>query len=65
MKKQLLAVIGVACTLAACSEALEEAPEVNEEGVYAILEQPTSIDTRSFTYVQNLTFAFFSLSLTR
>lgn len=53
MKKQLLAVIGVACTLAACSEALEEAPEVNEEGVYAILEQPTSIDTRSFTYENN------------
>ena len=53
MKKQLLAVIGVACTLAACSEALEEAQEVNEEGVYAILEQPTSIDTRSFTYENN------------
>lgn len=59
MKKQLLAVIGVACTLAACSEALEEAPEVNEEGVYAILEQPTSIDTRSFTYENNkLVFAW-------
>lgn len=50
MKKQLFAVVGVACTLAACSEVLEEAPEVMEDGVYATLEQPTSIDTRSFTY---------------
>lgn len=50
MKKQLLAVIGMVCTLAACSEVLEETPEVNEDGVYATLEQPTSIDTRSLTY---------------
>lgn len=53
MKKQLFAVVGVACTLAACSEVLEEAPEVKGEGVYATLEQPTSIDTRSFTYENN------------
>lgn len=50
MKKKLFAVVGVACTLAACTEVLEEAPEVMEDGVYATLEQPTSIDTRSFTY---------------
>ena len=50
MKKKLFAVISAACILAACSEVLEEAPEVSGEGVYATLEQPTSIDTRSFTY---------------
>lgn len=59
MKKQLFAVVGVACTLAACSEVLEEAPEVNGDGVYATIEQPISVDTRSFTYENNkLVFAW-------
>lgn len=59
MKKQLFAVVGVACTLAACSELLEEAPEVNGDGVYATIEQPISVDTRSFTYENNkLVFAW-------
>ena len=50
MKKKLIAVISVACMLAACSEVLEEAPEVSGDGVYATLEQPTSMDTRSLAY---------------
>lgn len=59
MKKQLFAVVGVACTLAACSEVLEETPEVNGDGVYATIEQPISVDTRSFTYENNkLVFAW-------
>lgn len=59
MKKQLFAVVGVACTLAACSEVLEEAQEVNGDGVYATIEQPISVDTRSFAYENNkLVFAW-------
>lgn len=40
--------------LAACSETSEElVPEVKGEGVYATIEQPVSVDTRSLAYENN------------
>lgn len=51
MKKQMMASICTLAVLAACSETSEElVPEVKGEGVYATIEQPVSVDTKSLAY---------------
>lgn len=54
MKKQMMAAMCALAVLAACSETSEElVPEVKGEGVYATIEQPVSVDTRSLAYENN------------
>ena len=51
MKKQMMAAMCALAVLAACSETSEElVPEVKGEGVYATIEQPVSVDTKSLAY---------------
>lgn len=51
MKKQMMASMCALAVLAACSETSEElVPEVKGEGVYATIEQPVSVDTKSLAY---------------
>ena len=51
MKKQMMASMCAIAVLAACSETSEElVPEVKGEGVYATIEQPVSVDTKSLAY---------------
>lgn len=51
MKKQMMVAMCVLAVLAACSETSEElVPEVKGEGVYATIEQPVSVDTKSLAY---------------
>ena len=51
MKKQMMATLCALAVLAACSETSEElVPEVKGEGVYATIEQPVSVDTKSLAY---------------
>lgn len=51
MKKQMMASMCTLAVLAACSETSEElVPEVKGEGVYATIEQPVSVDTKSLAY---------------
>lgn len=51
MKKQMMAAMCALAVLAACSETSEELiPEVKGEGVYATIEQPVSVDTKSLAY---------------
>lgn len=51
MKKQMMAAMCALSVLAACSETSEElVPEVKGEGVYATIEQPVSVDTKSLAY---------------
>lgn len=51
MKKQMMVAMSVLAVLAACSETSEElVPEVKGEGVYATIEQPVSVDTKSLAY---------------
>lgn len=51
MKKQMMAAMCALEVLAACSETSEElVPEVKGEGVYATIEQPVSVDTKSLAY---------------
>lgn len=51
MKKQMMAAMCALAVLAACSETSEGlVPEVKGEGVYATIEQPVSVDTKSLAY---------------
>lgn len=51
MKKQMMAAMCALSVLAACSETSEElVPEVKGKGVYATIEQPVSVDTKSLAY---------------
>lgn len=51
MKKQMMVAMCALAVLAACSETSEElVPEVKGEGVYATIEQPVSVDTKSLAY---------------
>lgn len=50
-EKQMMASMCALAVLAACSETSEElVPEVKGEGVYATIEQPVSVDTKSLAY---------------
>ena len=50
----MMAAMCALAVLAACSETSEElVPEVKGEGVYATIEQPVSVDTRSLAYENN------------
>ena len=54
MKRQVLIIAAALATLAGCTSNLEPAPEPEDEGIFATIEQPAlPFQTKSFNWDNN------------